>query len=73
MGNILDEKGFVFMGNDNKPYWCKMNGDQPWFFYWDGDGWVSLKAVLSIDIAISNKQRITDEEAEKYHTIHNSR
>lgn len=25
---VLDEKGFVFIGDDGKPYWCRMYNNE---------------------------------------------
>lgn len=60
---ILDEKGFLFIGNDKRYYWCRMMGDCPWFLYRHPDGqWVTLKAVGQMDVWAAKQQEIKDPE-----------
>lgn len=47
----LDEKGFIFLDDADRPYWCRMWGDSPWLFYWHPDyKWVSLRQLSQTDI-----------------------
>lgn len=47
----LDEKGFVFLDDTNRPYLCAMWNDSPWLFYWHPDNhWVSLRPVTQAEI-----------------------
>lgn len=64
----IDEKGFVFIGNDKKPYWCRMYCGNPWFMYWN-NGWVTLKQVTQMEVWDAYFEHISDEDAEKYHRI----
>ncbi len=66
--NHLDEKGFVFIGDDYRPYWCRMDGDTPWFYSWHPDKkWISLKQVSQMEVWIANTNRLTEEQANMYH------
>ena len=46
----LDEKGFVFLDAANRPFQCRMIGDESWVCYWCKDHWVSLRKVTQIEI-----------------------
>jgi hypothetical protein len=66
----LGEKGFVFRGDDGKPYWCRMQGDAPWFFFWNADNqWVSLKPVNQMQVWMAFNHVMPDEEAQVYHDL----
>jgi hypothetical protein len=73
MNNLLDEKGFVFIDDSSRPYWCRMWGGHPWFFYWNEGpkGWVSLRVVSQSDIWLAQQKQISDEQAQLYHDLHN--
>jgi hypothetical protein len=63
---LLDEKGFVFLDDNNRPYKCCMWGDGPWLFYWHADGhWVSLKPVSQFQVW-HFPHNLTDEQQEMY-------
>jgi hypothetical protein len=68
----LDEKGFVFIDDNSRPYWCRMWGDEPWFMYWnDGQkSWVTLRRANQTDIWMANEKKIPDEQAQIYHDLH---
>lgn len=67
---VLDEKGFVFIGKDKKPYWCRMWEESPWLFYWHPDNkWVSLKEVNQSDIFIARQSSLNEAEANIYHSM----
>ncbi len=68
----LDEKGFVFIDDNNKPYWCRMWGDEPWFMYWhEGQkSWVSLRKVSQQEIWFAHALKIPDDQAQVYHDQH---
>ena len=67
----LDEKGFVFIVN-NRPYWCRMYGGNPWFMYWhDGQkSWVTLRRVNQTEIWMANENAISEDLAQIYHDMH---
>lgn len=52
MPKVLDEKGFVFVGNDGNAYRCAMWGKQPWLFRWrDGEKrWESIQQLTQMDV-----------------------
>lgn len=68
----LDEKGFVFIDNNNRPYWCRLYYGSPWFMYWHDaqKSWVTLKKVTELDVAFANGHKISEEMAEHYHKLH---
>lgn len=65
----LDEKGFVFIGKNGKPYLCRMYYDHPWFMFWnDGEStWVTLKEVNQNEIWQARETMMPQEEADLYH------
>jgi hypothetical protein len=68
----LDEKGFVFIDENNRPFWCRMYGGRPWFMRWhEGQkSWVTLKPVNQMDVWMAHEKKISDEQAELYHKKH---
>lgn len=67
---LLDENGFVFIDDNSRPFWCRMWGDAPWFFYWNGDKrWVSLRQVNQTEVWLANEKKIPQEQAEMYHKL----
>ena len=62
----LDEKGFVFI-TKNRPYWCCIYGNTPWFMYWNDGSWVTLREVNQTDIRLAKKMAIPEKEANIYH------
>ncbi len=72
--DILDEKGFVFIGNDEKPYRCRIYCDEAWIMYWhEGNkAWVTLKKVNQSEIWGATEKKIPDEQAQIYHNLHKS-
>ena len=62
----LDGKGFVFI-SIGKPFWCRMVEGQPWLFYWNHDGWVSLKPINGTYVMRAHEYKIPDDQAEIYH------
>ncbi|MVM34252.1 hypothetical protein GO755_29750 [Spirosoma sp. HMF4905] len=70
---FLDEKGFVFLDAEKKPYWIRMWGGEPWLFYWHADNrWVSLRRTNQNEIWQASQARLSDEKAEVYHTLNAS-
>lgn len=68
----LDEKGFVFLDDNTKPFWIRMWGGEPWCFRWNPDNkWVSQRRVNQMEIWLANEKRIPDEAAELYHKLNN--
>jgi len=67
----LDEKGFVFIDKQQRPFWCCMLGGDPWFCYWHvEDKWVTLRRVEMGDVAVARTTAIPEEQAEIYHRLH---
>lgn len=68
----LDEKGFVFIDGNSRPYWCRMYYNEPWFMYWhEGNkSWVTLRKVTQTEVWQANEMAISDELAEIYHEQH---
>lgn len=49
--DTLDEKGFIFLDNLNRPYKCCLIENQPWLLYWHPDNkWVTLRPVTQTEI-----------------------
>lgn len=66
---ILDEKGFVFLGDKNTPFLCRMWGDRPWLFYWHQDNhWVSLRPASPTEIW-AFPRNLTKEQQDIYHKM----
>ena len=70
--DILDEKGFVFIDGNNKPFWCRMYGGSPWYMYWhEGQkSWVTLREVNGSEVMVAHESAISNEQAEIYHKQH---
>ena len=68
----LDEKGFVFIDGNSRPYWCRLWGGVPWFMYWNDSqkSWVTLREVNQTEVWAANEMAISDEMAEIYHKQH---
>lgn len=68
----LDEKGFVFIDRNDRPYWCCMYGGRPWFMRWHDaqKSWVTLKEVNQTDIWLAHEKKISNKQAEIYHDLH---
>jgi hypothetical protein len=64
----LDEKGFVFLDDANRPYWCRMYHGNPWIMSWHEDEghWVTYRQVTQTEIW-SFPHNLTDEQQEIYH------
>jgi len=69
---ILNDKGFVFIDIDSKPYWCRMYDNAPWFLYWNEGqkSWVTLRKVNQTEIWQAYQRVIPKEQAEMYHSSH---
>lgn len=68
---MLDEKGFVFIDDNNRPFWVAMRFNRPTLLYWHADKkWVTLREVTTIEIWEMNDQAIPEHLAEKYHEQH---
>lgn len=64
--NELDEKGFVFLDDASRPYWCRVWCDNPWLFYWHPDyKFVSLRQVTQADI-FGFPHNLSEEEQQIY-------
>ena len=67
---ILDEKGFIFLDVENRPYLCRIWEGEPWLFYWHCENhWVSYRKVNQNDIDLFPRN-LTKEEQEIYHELH---
>lgn len=67
----LDEKGFVFLDANYRPYKCAMWGDQPWLFYWNEGQkcWTSLRRVTQMDIW-TFPRNLPEAQQQLYHDAH---
>lgn len=66
----LDEKGFVFIGNDQKPYWCRTYDKEAWLLWWHPDKkWVTKRKVSQSEVWLFNEGALPNEEAQLYHNL----
>ncbi len=64
--DVLDEKGFIFLDQLNRPYRCCMYQGEPWLFYWHPDKkWVTCRTVTQTDIFLM-PHNLTEKEQECY-------
>ena len=70
--NLLDEKGFVFIDENNRPYWCRMYYDNPWWMYWHENqkSWVTYRKVTQGEVFACSQMKISEDLAEIYHKQH---
>jgi hypothetical protein len=48
---MLDEKGWIFLDDNHRPFLCALWGERAWLFYWHTEGhWVSLRPVTQMEI-----------------------
>lgn len=67
---LLDEKGFIFLDDNSKPYLCRMWHKRPWLFYWHPDNqWVSLRLLTQSDVW-SFPRNLTEEQQQYYRDKH---
>lgn len=67
----IDEKGFVFLDLNSRPYLVRRWGDGVWIFYWHKDRhWVSLRQLASPEIVAMFDRKLPPERAELYHKLH---
>jgi hypothetical protein len=65
----LDEKGFVFLDGQRRPYLVRMWGDKPWLFYWHPDNhWVSYRQITQVEIW-QFPRNLSQEKQDVYHKI----
>ena len=63
----VDERGFVFIGDDGRPYWCALHCGEPWLFWWHPDRhWVTLHPVTKMYVW-ALPRTLTDHEEDVYH------
>jgi hypothetical protein len=68
----LDETGFVFLDDNQRPYKCAMWGKAAWLFYWHPEGhWTSARRVTQMDIW-TMPRNLSDEQQQLYHDEHNA-
>ncbi len=67
----LDEKGFVFLDGNNRPFLCaKWTDGRSWLFYWHADRhWVSLRPTNQTEIWQMPKN-LSDEHQQVYRDQH---
>lgn len=67
----LDEKGFVFVDEAQRPFWCRTFDGVAWLCYWHRDGkWVTLRPVADEEVLEFRKLILPSLEAEWYHAEH---
>ena len=67
---MLDEKGFIFLDDKQRPFWCRIWHDSPWLFYWHPDNkWVSLREVTQSDVP-TFPHNLSEEHQEIYRDKH---
>lgn len=64
----LTEKGFVFLDEEDKPFYCRMWGKDAWLFYWidSQKKWVSLRKITRDEIWNFSLGRLKNKDAEIY-------
>ena len=65
----LNEKGFVFLDSVNRPYLCRIWGEEnkPWLFWWHPDKyWVSHREVTQEEVW-NFPRNLSEEEQNLYH------
>lgn len=65
----LDEKGFIFMSADKKPYLCKLHYGQPWVFSWQGF-WKALRKSNEEELLMSRSRAVTQDIWDYYNKKH---
>ena len=67
----LNDKGFIFLDDMNRPWLCRMWNDEPWLFYWHEyeNHWVSGKRVTQSDVW-TFPHNLTRKEEQYYHDAH---
>jgi len=63
----LDNKGFVFLDENNSPFRCVMWGGRPWLMYWNDNQkrWVSLRQVTFLEV-LEFPYNLTQEQQDLY-------
>lgn len=65
----LDEKGFIFLNTNDRPFKCCMYFNNPWLFYWHPDNkWVTLRQVTQDEI-FKLPRNLSKEHQEVYNKI----
>lgn len=64
---LMDEQGFVFLDERNRPYWCRLWGERAWLFSWskERNNWVSLRPVEQMEIW-TFPHNLSEEEQDDY-------
>jgi len=66
----LDERGFVFLDGNGRPFKCAMWGGKPWLFYWHQDNhWVSLRETSQEEI-FRMPMNLSQEQQDLYNKTH---
>lgn len=75
MGNkTLDERGFVFIDENSRPFWVCLYEETPFMFYWHPDGkWVTYRQVSQGDVWQFSHKKLTNDQADLYHQHHLNR
>jgi hypothetical protein len=68
----LDEKGFVFIDGNNRPYWCRMYYGKPVWMRWNEGtkSWITYREITQSEVWQSELMKIPDEQANIYHEKH---
>lgn len=68
----LDERGWIFLDEANRPYLVRMWGDNAWLFWWHPEQhWVSLRQVTQSDVW-SFPKNLSEEEQQAYRDAHDN-
>ncbi len=70
--NVLNDNGFVFLDDNNRPFLCRMWGGNPWLFYWhEGQkSWVTHTPVNTSNVMLYYEKALDDDQANLYHDLH---
>lgn len=59
---------FVFIDDQNKPFFVSKMGEEWWLFYWHPrPAWVTLRKITQMDYWQMKAKAIPDDQAELYH------
>lgn len=64
---VLDEKGFVFLDDNSRPFLVRMLGKRAWLYYWHPNNeWVTLRPVTQVEVFEYSKKKLSEEQARFY-------
>jgi len=68
-----EKKGFVFLSNGGRPYWCAYQNGEYWLHYWHkSEGWVILQKMTLHEV-YEMPRNLSERDQEKYHIEHRKR